>query len=186
MKKSVMLSMGLLFAIASQSSYAGDGKPLLVENLITPNALSCEFKFDSSGNETIELILDYFTFANKTPLSNFDKAKKILTLSNGVKLKGVKRFSKTTEKTDITIIDRAHIDIDVKKYGVHVLRISDYRVEGLEMSEYDADGYYLILKGLPKSNIIKLEKQGVYIADKFTKIKKTKGGNTRIICNIAG
>ncbi len=182
MKSKFILGIGLLFATVCQAE-ANAKQPLPVTNLITPNALSCEFNFDKTDKEPI---LTYFSSANQTPLNHFNKAKKTLTLSNGTKIHSIKLFSKTKEKTDISIINKSHIDIDVKKYGVHVLRISDYNVKGVKISEYDANGYYLILKGLPKANIIKLEKHGVYIADKFTKIKKTKGGNTRIICNIAG
>ncbi len=182
MKSKLIVSMGLLFATVCQAQ-ANAKQPLPVANLITPNALSCEFNFDKTDNEPI---LTYFSSANKTPLNNFNKAKKTLTLFERTKIHGIKLFSKAKEKTDITIINKSHIDIDVKKYGVHVLRISDYSVKGVEISEYDAEGYYLILKGLPKANIIKLEKHGVYIADKFTKVQKTKGSNTRIICNIAG
>ncbi len=182
MKNKSILLMGVLFVTNNQLQ-ANSSDILPVANLITPNALSCEFNFDKTDNEPI---LTYFSSANQTPLNNFNKAKKTLTLFEGTKIHGIKLFSKAQEKTDITIINKAHIDIDVKKYGVHVLRISDYTVKGVEISEYDADGYYLILKGLPKENIIKLEKHGVYIADKFTKVQKTKSGNTRIICNIAG
>ncbi len=182
MKIRSILLMGVLF-VTNNPLQANSSDILSVQDLITPNSLACHFNFDKTDNEPI---LTYFSSANKTPLNHFNKAKKTLTLFAVTKIHGIKLFSKTKEKTDITIINKAHIDIDVKKYGVHVLRITDYHVKGVQISEYDADGYYLILKGLPKANIIKLEKHGVYIADKFTKIKKTKGGNTRIICNIAG
>ena len=73
------------------------------------------------------------------------------------------------------------MDVDIHKFGLHILRLSQYGYLPLTTSEGEGGGYYMVLKGLPEQNLEILKKL-TNDKEPYFGIEKTAGNNTRLYC----
>ena len=165
-------AISLLFPMSSNAIAAHNDSPnhyieVDIESLVTKSTLECDsvYRQNIAG---IAFALQEST-VNRISQNQF-------AIGNDYKINGVKLISTTYKKSEQQRI--VNMDVDFTKFGVRVLRISSFVYDG----EAEGFGYYFILKGEPSMNKSFLEQENIDI----DLAMKTKGGNTRIPCVIAG
>ena len=166
-------AIGLLFPMSSNAIAAHNDSPnhyieVDIESLVTKSTLECDsvYRQNIAG---IAFALQEST-VNRISQNQF-------AIGNHYKINGVKLISTTYKKSEQ--LRTVNMDVDFTKFGVRILRISSFVYDG---DEAEGFGYYFILKGKPSMNKSFLEKENI----DMDLAMKTKGGNTRIPCVIAG
>lgn len=171
-----LLLIILFFALLQNSAYATDRSNLgatqkiNAQNLVNKPSLGC------SSNNNVEM-KELNSFYHKIYLADkFYKKDKIFLVSN-YEISSVKSISfYRTESFSAT-----HMDVDIKKFGIHVLRISAFA------EEIDGDesfGYYFVVRGTPESISQQLISIGINV--QHLMLEKTPAGNTRLKCILVG
>lgn len=163
--------------LASSNTSFPTTKKFDVSQLITKDALQC-----ITGDDGDKYIDFYF---------KFDDVKKDFPNLNGkpyqfsgYTVTGINAInsSKIIDKEGTTT--SRNMDVNFNKFGVTVLRISKFGYQPHYHSEGEGGGYYIVLKGTPKQNLLKLKLAGIPIDNDTVAITPAK--NTRIICTLVG
>lgn len=171
--KCIFTALLLLTSCTSEahSSQSNKEKALItIDSLVNRETLGCSF------NSSSEYLVDFYNDLLNQSTTRVDQTS--FNIGNSYHITGVKNISNIYKKE---LNERSvNMDTNFKKYGVWVLRISSYSIDG----EYEEFGYYIILKGSPtlNQNILKQHE----IKTNYANVEKTKGDNTRVRCTLVG
>ena len=183
MKKNRLLFVslvGLILPIATmaQTISISTKKPFHVSQLVTKETLLC------NTADTNEKLIDFYWKLADIQGDFPNIQQKPFKIANYT-VTGIKAISsqKLTDKDGITI--SKNMDVDIHKFGLHILRLSQYGYSPLTTSEGEGGGYYMVLKGLPEQNLEILKKL-TNDKEPYFGIEKTAGNNTRLYCGLVG